>query len=270
MSFTLFKSDKLLLLSAKIWFITAAIGQWIFGIYVFLFYHRSAVMLDFAKWNKVLPSGYIKGDMLGNLYVALHVLLGGVIIIGGPLQFVPYIQRKYRLFHRWLGRIYITAAVIIGLAGLLMVWVRGSVGDTFMHVSISISAVYLFIFAILTIKNARAKKFIEHRKWALRLFMIANGGWFFRIGLMGWILINGGPVGIDRATFTGPAIWIISVLSYSVPLAIIILELYLYALKRKSNLLSLTTTLLIFIATIFTLIGITAATIFSWYPRAVM
>ena len=263
------KSIKLLEASAKIWFCVATIGQWLFGLYVIVFYHGSTFTGDFEKWNRVLPKGYIPGDWIGNLSVAIHVLLGGIVIVGGPLQFIPFIQKRYKQLHRWLGRCYVVAAIIIGIMGLVMVWVRGSVGDRFMHISISISAIYLILFAVLTIKNAIAKQFKTHRKMALRLFMMANGGWFFRISVMGWILINRKPVGFDIKTFSGPALWVISVLSYSLPLALIILELYFVAQERKRKTLVFFTTGLIMFATLLTVIGIFAAALMAWIPRIV-
>lgn len=261
------KSVKLLESSAKTWFCVATIGQWLFGFYVIAFYHTSTLNADFERWNRVLPKGYVAGDWVGNLSVAIHVLLGGIIILGGPIQFIPLIQKRFKEFHKWFGRIYVTTVIIIGLVGLIMVWVRGSVGDLFMHISISISAVYLILFAVLTIKNAIAKKLKIHRKMALRLFMIANGGWFFRIGVMGWILINGKPVGFNTQTFSGPALWIISVLSYSLPAALIILELYFQAQERKKKVLVMVTTGIIIFAILITLIGIFAAAIMAWIPR---
>lgn len=264
------KSKILLELSAKIWFAAATIGQWIFGIYVFGFYHRSAFSGDFEKWNRVLPAGYIPGDSAGNISVAVHVLLGGIIIVGGPLQFLPMIQKKYKLFHKWLGRIYVVTVMLIGLAGLLMVWIRGAVGDLFMHISISISAIYLITFAVLTIKNAMARNIKVHRKMALRLFMIANGGWFFRIGLMAWIVVNKGPAGFNTETFSGPALWIISAFSYSLPLALFILELYFYAQEKKNQTLNIVATAIICFSTLLTILGITAAALISWIPRTTM
>ena len=263
------KSIKILELSAKIWFAVATIGQWLFGLYVLVFYHGSTFTGDFEKWNRVLPKGYVPGDWMGNFSVAIHVLLGGIVIVGGPLQFIPSIQKRYKLLHRWLGRFYVIAMIIIGVMGLVMVWARGSVGDQFMHVSISISALYLILFAVLTIKNAMAKQFKTHRKMALRLFMMANGGWFFRISVMGWILINGKPVGFDIETFSGPALWVISVLSYSVPVALIILELYFKAQERKKKVWVYFTTGIIMLATVIMAIGVFAAALMAWIPRII-
>ncbi len=263
------KALKFLEASAKTWFCVATIGQWLFGLYVIVFYHGSTFSGDFEKWNRVLPKGYIPGDWIGNLSVAIHVLLGGIVIVGGPLQFVPIIQKRYKQLHRWLGRFYVVAAIIIGVMGLVMVWIRGSVGDRFMHISISVSAIYLILFAVLTIKNAMAKQFKTHRKMALRLFMMANGGWFFRIAVMGWILINGKPVGFDIQTFSGPALWVISVLSYSLPAGLIILELYFLAQERKKKVLVHFTTGIIILAIILTAVGVFAAALMAWIPRII-
>jgi hypothetical protein len=262
-----FNSSKLLKHSAQTWFALAILGQLFFGAYVIGFYHYYALNGELENWNKVLPSGYIKGDLIGNIVVGLHVLIGGIIFIAGPLQFIPYIRKNFKKLHKWNGRIYTFTSILISLAGLYMVWVRGSVGDTFMHVSISISAVYLIVFAIASIRNAINKKFIAHERWALRLFLIANGGWFFRIAFMAWLKINGGPVGFDIATFSGPALWVISLFSYSLPISIIILEMYFYAISKKSISINIMMITILAMCIIFTAFGIYSALTMAWIPR---
>ncbi len=263
----LYQSDKLLKQSAQTWFALAILGQLLFGAYVIGFYHYSALNGELENWNKVLPSAYIKGDFLGNIFVGLHVLIGGIIFIAGPIQFIPYIRKNFKKIHKWIGRIYTFTSILVALAGLYMVWVRGSFGDTFMHLSISISAIYLIVFAIVSIRNAINKKFIAHERWALRLFMVVSGGWFFRIGFMAWLKINGGPVGFDIKTFSGPALWVISVTSYSLPLSILLLELYFYVKKRNNQTLNYSMILLLAICIAYTAFGIYAALTMAWIPR---
>jgi len=260
-------ATRLLALSAMSWLVVATVGQWIFGGYILLMYVRTAILGNFSRWNDVLPKGYVAGDWKGNLVVGVHVLLASVMVIGGPLQLIPQVRRNFPRFHRWLGRLYATLAMLISAAGLTMVWTRGSVGDTTQHVSISIQAVYIIAFALLTVHYARTRQFRTHEKWALRLFMVANGVWFFRIGLMCWLIINGGPVGFDPKTFTGPFLTILSVFTYAVPLSLIMLELYWYAQKRQNRAVSLLTATLIFLCTLITAIGIFGATMGMWLPR---
>jgi Predicted membrane protein (DUF2306) len=260
-------NPKLLNLSAKIWFIIATIGQWIFGFYVVSVYHVSTFKGDFEKWNTVLPKGYVVGDWKGNLLVGIHVILAAIMIIGGPLQFIPPIRERFRTFHRWLGKTYVVTAIIVSSVGFIMVWTRGTVGDTFMHVTNSIQAFYIIIFAILAIKFARKRQFANHRMWALRLFMVANGVWFFRVGLMAWLVINQAPVGFNPGTFTGPFLWVLSTFAYAVPISLILLEMYFYAQKKQNQAFSNATSATIFLFTIIMTIGIFGATMGMWLPR---
>lgn len=255
----------MLTISARAWLAVAIVGQWLFGTYIFFFYGKSTLGGEFDKWNQVLPHGYIEGDWKGNLVVGIHVLLALVIVVGGPLQLLS--QRRFPGFHRWLGRLYVFTAVIVSTAGLVMVWTRGAVGDRMQHISISMQAVYIIGFALLTIKYARARHYQQHRNWALRLFMVASGVWFFRVGLMFWLLVNGGPAGFDPKTFSGPFLSFLSIFTYAVPLQLIVLEMYLYASKNKGRVLSVTTIVLIFISTIITGLGVFGATMGMWLPQ---
>ncbi len=260
-------SSKLLDFSAKFWFAIATIGQWIFGFYVVSVYLVSTFKGDFEKWNTVLPKGYIAGDWKGNLLVGIHVILAAIMVIGGPLQFIPQIRERFRTFHRWLGRVYVVTAIIVSSAGFIMVWTRGTVGDTFMHVTNSIQAFYIIIFAILAVRFAKKRQFAQHRNWTLRLFMVANGVWFFRIGLMAWLVINQAPVGFNPDTFTGPFLWVLSTVAYAVPISLILLEMYLYAQKKQNQAFSSITSITILLFTIIMAIGIFGATMGMWLPK---
>jgi uncharacterized membrane protein len=260
-------NSKLLDFSAKFWFIIATIGQWVFGFYVVSVYHFSTFKGDFEKWNTVLPKGYVAGDWKGNLLVGIHVILAAIMIIGGPLQFIPQIRERFRTFHRWLGKTYVVTAMIVSSVGFIMVWTRGTVGDTFMHVTNSMQTFYIIIFAILAVNFARKRQFAKHRNWTLRLFMVANGVWFFRVGLMAWLVINQAPVGFNPDTFTGPFLWVLSTFAYAVPISLILLEMYFYAQKKQNQVFSNITSVTIFLFTIIMAIGIFGATMGMWLPR---
>ena len=110
-----------------------------------------------------------------------------------------------------------------------------------------------------------AGDFRRHRRWALRLFMVVSAVWFFRIGLMGWLTINQGPVGIDFETFTGPFLNFLNFAQYLLPLAI--LEFYLRAREGSSPSAQWAVAATIAIATLLTAVGIFAATAGMWLPE---
>jgi hypothetical protein len=256
---------KLLKFAAGLWFVIAALGQWMFAFYVIAFYGRATAAGNIAKWNEVMPHGFISGDLAGNLVVGVHLLLAAIIIICGPLQIIPQIRNYAPTFHRFCGRLYIFTAIILSSSGLIMVWTRGSVGGMSSHISISINAILIIVSAISAIRYAMEQDFKTHRIWALRLFLSVNGVWFFRVGLMFWLLINGGPVGFDPKTFEGPFLSILGFSQYIIPL--IVLELYLRAKTGSNKTFSLVTAAILFIFTVITAIGVFAATMGMWLPR---
>ena len=86
--------------SVQLWFIVAVIGQWIFAFYVAAFYGGAAIDGDFMRWNRVLPHGYVEGQAMGNLAVAIHLLFAVIVMIGGPIQFIPQLRKYAPKFHR--------------------------------------------------------------------------------------------------------------------------------------------------------------------------
>ena len=259
------RASRLLHLSAKIWFVLAVLGQWIFATYVFLFYGGAVVRGELEEWAKVLPHGIVAGDPMGNTALAIHLALAVVIIVLGPLQFVPAIQKHARKFHRLNGRMYVITMVITSLAGLYMIWTRGSVGGMLGKIYITIDALLILTFAYLVFRTAIKRALKNHRKWALRLFMAGSAVWFFRIGLMGWLVVNGGPVGFDYETFTGPFLTFLGFAQYTLPL--VILELYFFAKEHTNTKVKYMMTGFLVLCIVATCIGVFSATMGMWLPR---
>lgn len=259
------KSNSLLNGAAVSWFVVAVVGQWIFALYVAIFYGSSAVVGDFAAWNQVLPHGHVPGETMGNLAVAAHLFLAVAIMVGGPLQIIPQVRSLFPRFHRLNGRLYVTLAIVISLTGIYMILTRGTVGGVIGQVSVSVNALLIMLCAILAWRFAVARDFNRHRRWVLRLFLVVNGVWFFRVGLMFWLFINQRPVGFDPETFQGPFLTFLGFAQYLLPLAV--LQLYFYAQEKagKRGRLAVASTLILL--TMAMGLGIFAATMGMWLPR---
>jgi uncharacterized membrane protein len=257
-------AEKALKAAVQLWFATAVAGQWIFLTYVVIFYGGTALQGNFEAWNKVLPHGHTPGDPLGNTAVAVHLALAVIIMVGGPLQLIPGVRRRFPTLHRGSGRLYIITVFVTSVAGLYMVWSRGR-ADLVQRFGISLDAVLIISFALLALRYAMAGDIRTHRRWALRLFMVVNAGWFFRIGLMQWLFLNHGPVGFDPRTFTGPFLSFLSFADYAVPLAM--LELYLQAKDRGGVSGRLAMAGALVVLTVAMTIGIFAATMVMWLPH---
>ncbi|HEU0121747.1 MAG TPA: DUF2306 domain-containing protein [Bryobacteraceae bacterium] len=258
-------STRALRWAAVSWTATAVASQLFFAFYVALYYGTTAARGNIADWNKAMPHGYVAGDFMGNLVVAAHLLSAVVIILGGALQLSPQVRRRAPRFHRWGGRVYIAAAFAVSLGGLFMVWTRGAVGGMPQHLSISVNAGLILLCAAQALRYARLRRFDLHRRWALRLFLVAGGVWFFRIGLMLWLAIHQGPAGFDPKTFQGPFLTFLGIAQYVLPL--LTLELYLYARDRGGPPFRAAMAAGLAMLTLATACGSAVAVMGMWMPR---
>jgi len=250
--------------AAASWFVVAVLGQLMMAVFVIGFYGRAAARGDFAAWNKVLATGYVPGDAIGNVVLSLHLALVTVVVVSGALQIVPAVRRIAPRFHHWNGRLYLAGALVMSIGGLMMLWTRGTVGDLSQHVAISINAGLIVAFSAMTLRHALARRFDLHRRMALRLFLAMGGVWFFRISLMLWIAVNQGPAGFDPKSFSGPALTAIAFGQYLVPLGV--LELYFRAQRAGAGG-RLAMAALLAGLTLTTAAGIGAASMMMWLPR---
>lgn len=207
--------------AAATWWVTAFVGHMVFGAYIIGTYGAATMHGDKVAWNRVWPTGFVPSQPVGNLIVVIHVLLASVVAICGPLQLIPMLRRRASWFHRWNGRVYATVAIVVGLAGLAMLASNRAFVGASQNGSVAINGILLVLCAVMAWRSARARAFAEHRKWALRLFVLAAGVWFFRIGLAAWIAVNNGIVGFNPATMQGPALLTLALAEWMVPLAVI-------------------------------------------------
>lgn len=252
--------------SATFWFSIAVLGQLLFAGYVAGFYGRTALQGRPQEWNQVLPHGYVAGDTFFNFVLALHLLFAVAILVGGALQLIPNIRRNVPAFHRWNGRAYLMLTALMSIGGLFLVWIRGGVvGDLSQHLAISLNAVLILAFAGVAWRCARARRFDAHRRWAMRLFLVVSGVWFFRVGLMFWIVVNQGPVGFDPKAFTGPFLTFLAFAQTLVPLGV--LQLYFHAKQRADPRGQIAMAAGLGILTLLMMVGIAAASAFMWLPQ---
>lgn len=261
------QASKALTRTTAAWLGVALLGQLFFVGYVLGFYGRHAVQGRPALWNQVLPHGWVAGDLLGNAVLAAHLLFTVVILLGGALQLWSGLRRRAPQLHRWNGRLYLFSALLLSLGGLTMVWTRTGVGlgDLGQHLGISLNALLILAFAWLGWRAARLRRFDAHRRWMLRLFLVVAGVWFFRIGLMLWLVANQGPVGFDPKTFQGPFLTFLSFAQTLLPLAV--LEVVLRAQGSGRPALQAVVAAGLALLTLATMAGIAAAALLMWWPR---
>ncbi|MCC5982542.1 MAG: DUF2306 domain-containing protein [Oceanicaulis sp.] len=254
---------RLLQGSAALWFVVAAAFQLLFAFYIAALYGTGTLRGDSAVWNLIMRNGHIEGDPAGNAAMMAHVLLACLITLGGLAQLTPQIRNRFPAFHRWNGRVYLTLAVIISLAGLFLTWTRPAASGLSNDISISLNGVLILIFAAFTVRHAMARRIDIHRRWATRLFLAVSGVWFLRIMISGWIMFHQAPLWLgDR--LDGPAGVAFGFASFLLPLAVY--ELYLRAGDGQKAGAKLASAALIAALAGLTAFGGIAAAMIMWLP----
>lgn len=244
------------------WFTCVAVGQVGFITFIIAYYGPRTASGNYQAWNdKALIDGHKPGDDIGNFMFAVHVLLAAVMTFGGLIQLVPAIRNRYRALHRWNGRVFLALACFLAIGGLWLGWVRGTRLSIESGLAVSFNGVLILAFAVPTILYAMRRKILIHQRWAMRTFMVASGVWFFRVGIMGWILINQSPRWMN-STLSGPADIALSIGSYMIPL--LGLELYYSAQKSQSNIYRGVAFGILILLTAFMIVGIAGTMLIMW------
>jgi len=250
--------------SGVLWFVIAAIGQWMFVVYILGAYIPRTMSGSLERWNEVgLIDGYVQNDLLGNLGFISHVLLAAFVTAAGVLQLLPVIRRKFPTFHRWNGRAYMAVAVFLAVGGILLVWVRGTRMNDWAALGTTLDGLLIIVTAAFTLRHALARRIDLHRRWAMRLYLVVNGVWFVRVAYMAWGIAAGG-VGSHR-TMDGPTDILVPYLAFLVPL--VLLELYQKARDGRSAAFKLGVSALILAGAGITALGLFGAWMMMWSPH---
>lgn len=251
--------------AARFWYLVTALGMWLFVYYIVAFYYGPTLQGDFEAWNanQMLTRGHVPGDVAGNLMIAGHILLSAVLTLGGTIQLVPQLRRRALALHRWNGRLFMVAALLVALAGLGLNVLRGDdkLGGSWPS-PIDFNGVLILGFAVAAWIFARGGQIAAHRRWALRTFMVVSGVWFLRLGASIWILATAAMYGQPSLVSEFFSVW--SWGCFLFPLAV--LEVYFWSQKQNSPKPRYLVAALLVILTLLTAVGIFAAYRVFWSP----
>jgi uncharacterized membrane protein len=101
----------------------------------------------------------------------LHIVPGFVFVVLGPLQFVQRLRKRHTALHRWIGRIFLVSALIVGLTALGMS-VETPIGGA-NEAAATILFACLFLFALVqAFRHIRRRRVALHREWVIRAYAI--------------------------------------------------------------------------------------------------
>jgi uncharacterized membrane protein len=185
-------ADTALGVAVKLWFAAMVAGQASFLTFVVAFYGPTIVSGNYAAWdaNPFLSDGYVEGDVAGNLAFATHVMFAALILLAGLLQLIPAIRRRAAWLHRWNGRVFLAAAMLVALSGLWLDITREIAKEVLAsNFAISLNGLLVLAFGALAWRAAARRDIAAHQRWALRAFVVINGVFFLRMMVFGAIIL---------------------------------------------------------------------------------
>jgi hypothetical protein len=141
------------------------------------------------------------GAPLSTVAIYGHMISGALITLVVPLQLLPVVRRRWPQLHSIAGYILASLAALTGVLGLIYILARGTVGGAWMSFWFGLYGVLMILAAANTIYHALDKNVARHRRWALRLMVLAVASFLYRVHYGLWFATTGG---IGVGDFEGP------------------------------------------------------------------
>ena len=238
----------------------------IFGVYILAFFGGTATQGAIPRWNESLPALHDAARPVATLSLGLHFAAGGILLLLGAVQLIGQIRLAAPAVHRWLGRLYVAAAVLAGFGGLGFIITKGTLGGTLMDAGFGLYGALMIAAAALAFTHARAAQIERHRAWAIRLFALTTGSWLYRLEYAFWFLVMGGAG--HTQSFTG---WFDAIMMFFFYLPnLAVAELFIRARRAPPGAtLSLVATTALTVAASFVIVATWKFTTDYWAPGIV-
>lgn len=258
-------AKRCLEMAIKSWIAVVFVGQWMFAFYILAQFALPLLtgQLDESQYSHMIK-GYVNGDHVYNAVLLLHVIPVFAVSLSASFQLVPYVRNHYPRFHRFNGRFFLAWGIVGALSGLYMQWFGGARLSNVGSLGVTLNGILILVAVVLAWRTALQKQFVLHRRYAVHAFILINGVWTFRLYLMGWFLVNQGPLG-NSQQIDGPADIALSFACYLLPMAIA--ELAFWAERRSKSPITWLAAVGVSFGAMMTLIGVVAATLGMWGPR---
>jgi hypothetical protein len=105
----------------------------------------------------------------------LHAATGAAFGILGPVQLVGALRRRYGRAHRWAGRAFVLAGLVIGLSGHVLLWRTDGPGGAIIDTARGVFGTALIAALLLGILSARRRDRTRHCAWMIRAYALGMG-----------------------------------------------------------------------------------------------
>jgi uncharacterized membrane protein len=137
-----------------------------------------------------VPSNVKANAFPSALGIDIHIAASAFALLMGPWQFRRSLRTQHPRVHRWMGRTYVMACVIGGIAGasIALFSQAGPVAGT----GFLVLGVLWVVTTSCGWRAARDRRYVEHQRWMIRSFALTFAAVTLRIYLPLGIMLNQG------------------------------------------------------------------------------
>ncbi len=117
-----------------------------------------------------------------------HAVLSSVALLTGPWQFLPMVRRRWRVAHRWVGRVY-CGAVLLGWVTSVPVALHAAFGPVSSVGFVCLGLLWVG-FTLMGYVTIRQGKVAAHQEWMIRSFGMTAAAITLRLWLP--LMVAGG------------------------------------------------------------------------------
>ncbi len=127
----------------------------------------------------LLPGEIAANRFPSPLGLRLHIVASGLALLIGPLQFNRALRTRAPRAHRWMGRTYVLACLVGGLAGgSIALYSSSGLVAGFGFLGLAVGWLFCTGRAYLAV---RAHDYVGHQRWMIRSFALAFAAVMLRI-----------------------------------------------------------------------------------------
>lgn len=123
--------------------------------------------------------------------VVVHIVCGTVFNLIAPLQFAALIRQRYRVWHRWSGRVLIICALGAAASSLWMNHFYPAFGGTMKYLGIVAHNVVLVGSIAMSVQAILKRDVLRHRAWMMRAVAAMLSPATQRVLIIPWVGITG-------------------------------------------------------------------------------
>ena len=141
------------------------------------------------------------------LLTLVHILPGLLFVTLGPLQFRSSLRARHPMWHRVSGRVFLCAALTIGISAFLMSFVMPAIGGPVQASATAIFSAYFLLSLGKAFWHIRRREIARHRRWMIRAFSTGIAVATIR-PIIGICFATSRFTGLTPREFFGFAFWI--------------------------------------------------------------